>query len=71
MAENKRFPIHPDEGKRGGSIPWEAAEKLRKTAERNHSQSLETLAARGGLSWEEMARAALGLHLFKNEIIND
>lgn len=40
-----RFPILPS-----GSIPWELIAPHAKQADRNHGQTLERLAARGGLS---------------------
>jgi hypothetical protein len=60
----KQFPIHPhcmrDEKWFPRSIPWEEAEKFRGQALRNHSQTLERLAERGGLSPEEIYAAAYG-----------
>lgn len=45
----KTFPIlHTRE-----SIPWEAIEPHREQAKRNHCQTLERLAERGGLTWRE------------------
>src|SRR4051812_25224015 len=40
------------------SVPWDFAETFRKQAERNHGQTLERLAERGGLAPEEMWAAA-------------
>lgn len=42
------------------SVPWAFAETFRKQAQRNHSQTLERLAERGGLSPDEMWLAAHG-----------
>ena len=41
----RRFPIQG-----GPAIPWDALAPHERQAERNHDQSLETLARRGGLS---------------------
>lgn len=41
-------------------IPWEWAEAFRKQAERNHGQTLERLAQRGGLSPAEALAAHRG-----------
>jgi hypothetical protein len=46
-----RFPIL-EEGR--PSIPWEAIEPHRAQAYRNHYQTLERLAKRGGLSYFEV-----------------
>jgi hypothetical protein len=48
----RRFPIHPydDTPNRPDSIPWEVIAKHARQAELNHRQTLERLAARGGLS---------------------
>ena len=45
------------------SVPWDFAEEFRAQAELNHGQSLETLAARGGLAPQEMWLAERGLGL--------
>ena len=42
------------------SVPWAFAESFRVQAERNHGQTLERLAERGGLCPEEMWLAAHG-----------
>lgn len=43
-TKNRRFPIQG-----GPSVPWWAMEPHGKQAERNHGQTLERLAERGGL----------------------
>jgi hypothetical protein len=45
------------------SVPWEFAEKFRAQAEKNHGQTLERLAERGGLAPQEMYVAANGMKL--------
>lgn len=45
--------IRAKAGKR--SIPWAVIERHKRQAQRNHYQSLERLAERGGLSWCEAA----------------
>ena len=45
------------------SIPWSLVERWRTQAERNHGQTLERLAERGGLAPEELYLAAHGLAL--------
>jgi hypothetical protein len=37
----------------GGTIPWSVIRPHEAQAQRNHAQSLEVLAKRGGLSWSE------------------
>lgn len=49
----RQFPVLNAPG-RIKSVPWRLVEPHRKQALENHSQSLEQLAARGGLSWEEL-----------------
>lgn len=54
----RRFPIMGTHGQRtghveGGSIAWATIAPHEKQALRNHYQSLEVLASRGGLSWTE------------------
>lgn len=53
------FPIIGGEG----SVPWSLVERWRKQIERNHSQTLERLAERGGLSPLEFWFAAHGRRL--------
>lgn len=52
----KRFPIllqsNDDHGPR--SIPWRLIEPHREQVYKNHNQTLEELAQRGGLSWCEL-----------------
>lgn len=50
------------------SVPWAYAERFREQAQRNHGQTLERLAERGGLSPEEIWLAAHGHGLFKVKI---
>lgn len=38
----------------GASVPWKAIEVVRDDAQAVHGQTLETLAARGGLTWCEI-----------------
>ena len=47
----KVFPVLNSGGE---SVPWDAVEPHRKQAEKNHFQTLEQLAGRGGLSWKEL-----------------
>jgi hypothetical protein len=61
-AERKAMPRH---------IPWEFAETFRAQAERNHGQTLERLAERGGLAPEEMWLAAHGCGLFRYTVHQD
>jgi hypothetical protein len=65
--DGRCFPVHPhsmrDEKWFPRSIPWAAAESFRAQAERNHGQTLERLAERGGLSPEEMLFAHQGKRL--------
>ena len=49
------------------SVPWAFAETFRTQAERNHDQTLERLADRGGMSPVEMWLAAHGLGLFRQK----
>lgn len=49
----KRFPIIMAHG-RAGAVPWGFVERFRVQIERNHDQSLERLAQRGGLSFYEL-----------------
>jgi hypothetical protein len=55
---NARFPIH-SHSMRGEdwfprSVPWESIAFIAERADRNHSQTLDRLAERGGLSPEEL-----------------
>lgn len=65
MIVSKTFPVldqqncrPKDRKKLPRRIPWSLAETFRQQAERNHGQTLERLAERGGLSPEEMWMAA-------------
>jgi hypothetical protein len=50
VADNtRRFPILGV----GESIPWSILAPHEAQAQRNHQQSLERLASRGGLAWAE------------------
>jgi hypothetical protein len=51
VATERRFPIMLDKGR--DSIPWKAIAPHERQADRNHRQTLERLAQRGGLSWCE------------------
>ena len=50
------------------SVPWEMVEAHRKQIESNHSQSLEQLAERGGLSPGEMLAAFLDTNVFQLQL---
>ncbi len=52
----KRFPVLHNLGHRGEKeyIPWEVIAPHEAQAYKNHGQSLERLASRGGLSYREM-----------------
>jgi hypothetical protein len=66
MAESevgRRFPILRDKGK-VRSVPWSVVEPLRDLAMQVHSQSLEKLASRGGLSRWELAGLLAGVNVF-------
>jgi len=66
MADRK-FPLimKNDKGQKVKAfISWEVAELLRDQAYRNHGQTLERLAERGGLSPFEAACALAGSGLF-------
>ncbi len=52
MAE-KQFPILGGKGIIK-SVPWRLVEPHRDQAMRNHGQTLERLAERGGLGWAEL-----------------
>ena len=65
MSKMKRFPIL---SAKEASLPWALAERFRDQAEKNHSQTLEQLADRGGLSWSEIALAAMGVGLFDSGV---
>jgi hypothetical protein len=55
----KRFPILRGNGRgQSESIPWSVVVIVEADAEKEHGQSLDKLASRGGLSWSELG------HLF-------
>lgn len=49
LVERRKFPILS-----GGSIDWQLVEDHARQAKRNHSQTVQRLAERGGLSWNEL-----------------
>lgn len=51
LEAERQFPIM-DRGKRA-SIPWRVIAPHEAQAQKNHGQSLKTLASRGGLCWSE------------------
>lgn len=57
-ADARRFPIHSQDRRLiegcPKSIPWSAIEPHREQAMKNHSQTLERLAERGGLGLDEL-----------------
>lgn len=59
MSSDRKFPIMGNDNIK--SVPWAVAEFGRKQAEKNHGQSLERLAERGGLDVLEMAWALTGV----------
>jgi len=64
-APDRQFPvIDHSRGAVVRSVPWAYVEQYRKQAERNHGQTLERLAERGGLGWYELECAANGIGLF-------
>jgi hypothetical protein len=52
MAD-RQFPIMDARGSPGGAIPWSLIAPHELQAIRNHDQTLERLAQRGGLVWSE------------------
>lgn len=51
------FPVHPDDALKPGaprSIPWHMVKPHEKQAIANHSQTLERLEQRGGLTMSEL-----------------
>jgi hypothetical protein len=46
----------------GRTVPWAVIEIIRAEALRAHSQSLEKLAERGGLSWSEIGSLFVAHH---------
>lgn len=49
------------------AVPFELVLKVEKRLEKNHNQTAEMLARRGGLSWSELVCALLDLPLFSQE----
>lgn len=56
----ERFPILDPVG-RIRDVPWKSVEPYREQAMKNHNQTLEELASRGGLTWEELFAVMAGL----------
>lgn len=58
MSEERTFPVLLNwrirSKSKPRSVPWALLEPHRRQANRNHYQTLERLAERGGLSWSEM-----------------
>lgn len=52
-TQEKQFPVLGATG-RIRSVPWRLVEPHTTQAYKNHGQTLEGLASRGGLSWEEL-----------------
>lgn len=69
MSDKRRFPILRSVAKNAygpsESVPWSVVAIVRDDAQREHGQSLEKLAARGGLSWSELG------HLFARHFANE
>lgn len=64
---DKLFPImNPHEPKAHETIPWAWLEPYEDAIRRNHGQSLEELARRGGMDWFEIYAAVCGKHLLKD-----
>ena len=53
-ATARRFPIHSTHSHMLKSVPWSVLTPHEQQAMRNHGQSLECLAARGGLGLDEL-----------------
>jgi hypothetical protein len=60
MAE-RTFPILHGWGSLPKQVPWSFVEPGRAQAERNHYQTLERLAERGGLSPSELVAVLVGV----------
>jgi hypothetical protein len=74
-VDTRRFPVLNQQHCRPSErlamprdVPWAFAERFRAQAERNHGQTLERLAERGGLSPQEMWLAAHGRRLIMRDI---
>ena len=68
LSDGRRFPVLNQQSRRPQerktmprSVPWAFVETFREQAYRNHEQTLERLAERGGLAPGEMYAAAHGL----------
>jgi hypothetical protein len=53
LSKERQFPVLNAKG-RIKSVPWRLVAPHEAQARSNHSQSLDELARRGGLSWEEL-----------------
>lgn len=49
-----QFPVHPTDRNLLQTVPWDLVAFYEERAQKNHSQSLETLASRGGLGIVEL-----------------
>lgn len=54
MTPEAQFPIHPEDRRTLRSVPWALVAPYEQRAKSNHSQSLRTLAMRGGLGIQEL-----------------
>lgn len=61
MSERKRFPILKSDEPRRLSIPWDVVAPHQAQAYTNHWQTLERLASRGGLTYDELWSVIYGL----------
>ena len=59
----KDFPVLLQDHSPPESVPWALVEAARLQIERNHGQTLERLAERGGLSYRELYCGVKGLSL--------
>lgn len=59
-APTRPFPIMGNRGRTLITVEWATAEAAREQAEINHGQTLESLAARGGMTAFEMLAALKG-----------
>lgn len=65
--DERQFPILNNvEPRLKETVPWDALIPYEDRIMRNHGQSLETLARRGGMSWFEIYAAIYGKDLFKD-----
>ena len=67
----KQFPVLSSDQAMGrrSDIPWDFIETFRKRVEYNHSQTLEVLAKRGGLSFYEIYASATDSSLSNPSIV--